>query len=456
MHKGSRIGTFAAIAGAALVVRLAYTLITYASLGPDGLLGPDSSFYLSYGRGLAARIDGGALNDWAWLGPDTGLMPFYPWFLAVANLLAGGATPLLAVLAQGVIDALGCALIAALAGRLDGALVVPAGILAALNPTSVVMSGLVYTDTLFLFFVVCGLLSAVRWLETPRAAWAVSLGVAFGLAALTRALAAPFALVLFAALAVVAIWRAAPAWRAIGHMVAALVLMVALLSPVLVRNVQKYDSLALTSQTGGYVLYWLVPLSREIRDGTPFEDGARAIQAEYAKIADPAITDNPFKRSAEMTAFGLNRLVELGPATLAKSWAYGAAINLFAPAATMVPALARLERTGFYATAGDGKLEKAWNFLFYNDNSIYVWFLLGGALGLMGLRLVQGAGLVAVWRRDPWQRLVVVMLLAWCAYILALNGPIASPKYRLPIEPALIVFFALGVVGLRRKISSIE
>jgi hypothetical protein len=37
----------------------------------------------------------------------------------------------------------------------------------------------------------------------------------------------------------------------------------------------------------------------------------------------------------------------------------------------------------------------------------------------------------------------------WIGFILAANGPIASPKYRLPIEPVLCVVTAAGVRLLR-------
>ena len=41
-------------------------------------------------------------------------------------------------------------------------------------------------------------------------------------------------------------------------------------------------------------------------------------------------------------------------------------------------------------------------------------------------------------------RIALLLLLGWIAFILLINGPIASAKYRLPIEPAMGIFFAQG------------
>ena len=40
-------------------------------------------------------------------------------------------------------------------------------------------------------------------------------------------------------------------------------------------------------------------------------------------------------------------------------------------------------------------------------------------------------------------------MLGWIGFILAANGPVASPKYRLPMEPALNLFTGAGFVALR-------
>jgi hypothetical protein len=111
----------------------------------------------------------------------------------------------------------------------------------------------------------------------------------------------------------------------------------------------------------------------------------------------------------------------------------------------LAPAVRQLPRTGFYATPGTSKLDKVFRFLFRNDNPLYGWILLAGAAGVALCRLVQLRGLARAFRAGQ-TRLAVLLLLAWIGFILAINGPIAAAKYRLPAEPAFAVLLAFALV----------
>jgi hypothetical protein len=51
-------------------------------------------------------------------------------------------------------------------------------------------------------------------------------------------------------------------------------------------------------------------------------------------------------------------------------------------------------------------------------------------------------------RPEHWP--ILLLLGSWIVYILLVNGPVASPKYRLPIEAPLMVFTGAGFVSLSR------
>jgi len=241
--------------------------------------------------------------------------------------------------------------------------------------------------------------------------------------------------------------------------------------PILARNITQFDSVRLTSQAGAYALLWLAPLVLEAKDGTPHALGAAQMTARYeAERAGPQ-SPNRFEESAGMTAAAGRELSELGTGAIAKAWFFGAAINLASPAVILAPAVSRLPRTGFFDVPGDSKTDKILSFLFRNDNPVYAWVLAIGLIGVAAARAVQLGGLIiaiatpsravrdTAGRRET--RLFLLFLLLWVAYILLVNGPIASPKYRLPIEPVAAVFFAMGFSGLtawfasrRRRTSS--
>jgi hypothetical protein len=58
--------------------------------------------------------------------------------------------------------------------------------------------------------------------------------------------------------------------------------------------------------------------------------------------------------------------------------------------------------------------------------------------------LIQLSGLVAMIIRREISLPVLGLLGGWFVFILLANGPIASPKYRLPLEPVLTVLTGAG------------
>lgn len=425
----------------ALAVRLSYVLALYLAFGPHALLGPDSAMYVDLARGAAA---GGTFMP-----PER--MPLYILYLALHFAVTGTADPLFPALTQAGLDAATSVLVACIAGRFDGRLALPAGLFMALDPTPVVLGGTLFTDGLFLFLATAGLFAALRWLAAPGWRPAAALGLAFGLALSTRAMVAPWipALLLFLAFAAFRCRRLS--FRTFAQLALAGLLAAALQAPVLARNLEEYGNFQLTSQGGTHALLWIAPLVREAKDGTPHAQGAAELMKRF-RASDPgAQSDNPFVVSRHMTRFALRELGTLGANAVAKAWLFGAAINLFSPAIILAPPVYDLPRTGFFETRGESKLAKIWNFLFRNDNPLYAWLLLAGTGGAVLLRFVQGYGFVVALGRTKALRFELAVLLGWLLYTLLIYGPIASAKYRLPIEPVLALFFAYAWMAFRTR-----
>jgi hypothetical protein len=64
--------------------------------------------------------------------------------------------------------------------------------------------------------------------------------------------------------------------------------------------------------------------------------------------------------------------------------------------------------------------------------------------------VLEAIGFVMLARTLPWAAIFAGGVIA---YFLLLNGPVATPKYRLPIEPVLIVLAAIPLAWMaeRRK-----
>jgi hypothetical protein len=431
----------------AVAIRWAYDIALFAAMGRDGLMGADSRGYLGNAEIMAADLMQGSVHGWAWLGADLGVMPLYPWQVTLNVTVFGSLAPLTTVLMQGVIDAGTCLLVYRIAKEIDPRFALPAAVAAAINPTQIVLAGIIYNDTLFVFCVALFLVGTVSWLRQPGWPAALTVGAGLALAALDRIAMAPWVPVMLIVLLVVL--RVIGRLRAVhvGQVAAMLAIFVLAIAPILARNVSEYDAWSLTNQGGAHLALWVVPLVREAKDGTPWERGSAEMEQRMRARFPEKIAD-PFAESSRYTELGREELARLGLPAIIKAWAIGAAINLAAPAIIISPPIAQLPRIGFYATHGETIFEKIGNFLFHSDNAAYAWALLLGVAGVALVRLVQLCGLIAFIRdRNAWP--IAILLVLWVGFILAANGPVASPKYRLPIEPVLCVLTGAGYALLR-------
>lgn len=439
----------------AVALRWAYSMAMFAAMGEDGLLGMDSRGYLSAIREFAGRVAAGSVHGWQFVSTsDFSLAPLAPWAWTSSVLVFGDHAALAFVLFQGMLDGATCLLVFGMAYSLDRRIAWPAAIAAALNPTQIVMAGLFYTDTLFLFFVACSLYAALRWLKGLSLPWAAALGLGLGCAALTRMLIVPWAALLLAYLLVIACLRRKE-WTALaGQLCAGGLILAVCLAPVIARNVFQYHTFAITAQAGAHSVYWIAPLVRQAKDGTPWTQGAEDMK-QLVKERGADTDDNPFKQSRRLEAIGRDAIRELGLSAVVKAWTFGAAINLGAPALLLSPPVQNLPRTGFYDTPGTSMPGKIMNFMFRSDNALYAWLLIGGIVGVVIFRLLQLAGAVILLRSGA-DMAAFILLASWIGYIVLLNGPVASPKYRLPIEPPLMVLAGAGIAGLRSGSSRLK
>jgi hypothetical protein len=238
-------------------------------------------------------------------------------------------------------------------------------------------------------------------------------------------------------------------WRHFMQILAMGAIVLIAISPIVARNVSKYGAWALTPQGGGHLVSWVLPLIKESHDGTPWTAGSKIMEAEMRERF-PTASDNPFVESQHYAAFGHEKLGSFGLLAITKAWLTGAALNIGAPAALVSPLVSKLPRTGFYDIQARSTLEKIWTFLFHSDNALYAWIALIGIAGVAMFRLVELAGLVAL-LRQPGALAPLILLSLWFGFILVVNGPVASPKYRLPLEPVFALLTGAGIAMRQRR-----
>ena len=436
----------------ALTVRWGLALILYLLMGNDAFFGTDSRGFFGWISEHVEHLQQGRVSGWQWLGPNLSLLPVPSLLWTLNGVLFGEYAALSSILCQGALDSYTCVLVCLAARELDARLALPAGVASACNPTQVVMANLYYTDAIFLFFFAVVLLGAVRWLKQPDWRAASLIGAGMGGAMLCRVVIAPWAGCLIVYLV------AAPALQRqlrrehLVQLAFAVVVAALCTAPVVGRNRTETGKWTLTTQTGAHTAFWVVPLVMQAKNGTPWERGAEEMKRRLAERHGPPSLDQGIE-SQRQAALAGEVLRKLGAVAIAKAWLYGAAINLGTPVAAIFPPLAQLPRTGFFATPGGSMPEKIANFLFRSDNALFAWSVLAGLVGVAAIRLVQLRGTIALLAR---RELLpgMLLLLSWVAFILLVSGPVASPKYRLPIEPVLAILAAAGYLALVERTAS--
>lgn len=433
---------------AVFVFALAIRLINLALLRGDDAFFAEADALGYWALGAALAKPG---SFWPTLWSITDRMPLYPLLLA-SIYKTFGDVPRVAALVQAVIDAGTCTLIAALGALVSPAVGLIAGMLAALSLTLIVFTTQILTDTVFLFFFTAMLLAGAQFLLRPSIGLALLAGIAAGLALATRPAVAPLlmaAVPLVFAVFVMNRRRVGPALAASALFAIAAAAPVA---PVLVRNAIAYRSFSLTSQTGAHLAYWIVPLVQERADGTPYQTTVDRIDARYRqRLAERAadINANLFDAAELKRELAREEMARLPLRAYARAWLEGMAINLGAPALIADPRVRALPRPSFYHTPGARLWEKAQTYLFA-DAGLYQLLLIVGLVAMLPFLALEAIGFLMLARTLPWAAAFAAGLIG---YFLLVNGPVASAKYRMPIEPVLIVLAAIPLAWLasRRK-----
>jgi hypothetical protein len=104
-----------------------------------------------------------------------------------------------------------------------------------------------------------------------------------------------------------------------------------------------------------------------------------------------------------------------------------------------------MKHPSFYATKGDGVVEKLFNYIKNSSGIIYLSILFVATISSILFIMLALIGVFKIISALP--PVTVAMLLLLVGYFLAITGPIIGVKYRLPIEPILTLFVTYFFVG---------
>ncbi len=370
-------------------------------------------------------------------------VPGYTLFLA-AIISMFGAYFLPALLIQCLLDSITCLMIMALGRSVFPTQFWLFGFLAAAWPNLIIHSGMILTDTLFIFFFTAFLLSFVWLIEKQNASYALMVGVMLGTATMIRPVT-QFIIFLTPIMVTIMLLCAKVRLRD-ALLQSSIICLVSLsfLSPLLIKNIQNYGSFALTSQNGAHLQNWVAAEIVMLRDGIGRTEAVAKMSEKTGQaIADlpPASQRNPFTISAQHVKTATGEILTSPPSIILQSWAQGVIVNLAAPAIMIDRRVRSLPHLSFSEDTSGGLMTRLQQFT-AESSKAYVAILLVSIGGAGIVSIIQLAGFFVQLRLTPTLAVLSFLIMA---YFMIINGPVASPKYRLPTEPILIIWLGCGL-----------
>ncbi len=371
--------------------------------------------------------------------PEIIRTPGYPVFLALF-MPVWGTRPLGAVIVtQVILGALIAVGVAVLANRLfTSSIGLAAGLIYALAPISIVLSGFAYTETLFTALLVSGVLLLIEGQDHNK--WLLSLlsGLIFGLATLTRSVG----LYIFPLLVVFLMLRGEikNTWRQALVMVTAFILLV---GGWMARNNFYYDRYSLTVISDLNLYYYNAASLEAHRQGISIDESRKMLNERLADTPGDG-TRWPANREGTIA----REIIFAHP--LAFAWYNGVdALNGLRPGFSFMLKLVNHVDDDYdpIRVFMGGDFSAMLDTLRSQDVGIVLVELY---MLLFVILLVIGAcaGAVILLIRRRWDEVVLLGLIP--ALLLYLPGLASNARFRAPTEPLLAILAAVTLVELIR------
>jgi len=330
----------------------------------------------------------------------------------------------------------------------------PSAVLTAGWPILIWRTSIVLPRTTMLLFLVWGLAALLWAAKSQKPAMLLALsGMCIGALMLTH----PHALLvpIFLVPSTILLLRnvAAMTWRRAAAMTLIPALMtVVMMGPQVMRINHYTNRIGYVHQSGTHVLEWLYPcLARSWGCGTPNPEAtARHKQAlkQGLEALTPGQRNNPQVVINMMRKLGFELISDL-PLGVVISSVVGSTVKmLLHPFSVELIERFKLSRVHFSNISADHISTRIKRFLTEASTSGATLFWLLSQITLLGSRLIQVVGLASVTRDRVLIWYFAPILISAAAFTLVSIG-FGNPRYRVPLEPALILLTIPGFEAIK-------
>ncbi len=437
----------------ALTVRTGYA---WFFVETGNLILEDQMMYIPLGQAMAATGDflQASTNGYTTV---TGRLPGYPALLSVVYTLFG-ENNMAVVVVQIFIDSITCVIIALIAESVIVGGFLVAGLISALNLNMTILSGMILTETLFLFLFSLFILYVFYYIKNPNNLKLFLVVSVLCASVLVRPVSYYLIFLLLPLLISFFIYRRVLFKQAIYGLLLYIVPVVIAFGSIHHRNYYEYNSYLLTSQGGGHTLGWVVPATYQYSGQGSYQEGQalarERLENEMSTDGFQMSTTNSFKNSSYKMRVAKELLTEFGLLNILHAWSSVAVINLLTPSVAYAPVVRAMKHSSFYETPGDGAIKKLFNYVINSDNLLYLLILTIGTITSLAFLIVSIFGFYRTIRSKQFRRQnreILLFSLFVIIYFMAITGPIVGVKYRLPMEPIMTIFFSYALVRFRKN-----
>ena len=338
---------------------------------------------------------------------------------------------------QSMLDALTCIFI-----YKTGSLIIPKQKIylffsAAFSPLMIILSSQVLSETIFLFLFTIFLYFSIKIILIQKYLFfnmAIA-GLFLGLSVCVRTISYPLVILSIIPFIVIFIKKNVIKLKIF---IACIIFLLFSLLPIFSRindNLKQHNSLALTSQAGIHLAYWVAPMiiseTKNInrKDAIKFID---EIAASYTLTGDYYHDDKVLRK------IGLEALSSISKVDIVYHWVKASLINLIAPSILIDKNLRSLPHPSFYET---GKIS-FWIKLLFGNKEYYNYLLIISLASITCLFTIISLiiGTLYLYKND---RDIFYLSILYILYFSIITGPVLSPKYIFPILPCIFLYQAI-------------
>ena len=438
----------------ALIVRVVYVWF-FVEL--DNLFLEDQSTYINLGKSMYETGDFLISSNNSYMAVTDRLIGYPSFLYAIYSVF--GENNMAVILVQIVIDSLTCVIIALFVESIIFGGFLIAGVLSALNLNMINLSGMILTDTLFLFVFSLFILLVVNYIKNANYIKLVLAVSILSVSALIRPVSYYFIIILLPMMIVFLVRKGSSFKKIFISLMLYIIPVTIAFGSIHYRNYYEFNSYSLTSQNGGHTLHWVVPSVYQYSGQGSFTEG-QELSKKYLENAmirdDYTMSDtNEFENSSYKIKISKELFESLGFLNILKSWSVGAIINLLAPSVSHSPAVRSIPHPSFYRTPGNGIVEKLINYVTNTNGLLYLSIIFTGLVLSLIFVIVTIYGLYTFIKyelHNSKNKEVFIFLLLVVSYFVLITGPVVGVKYRLPIEPVFTLFFSYAIMKFNNKL----